>query len=86
MKIWLALFGCCAFAGTLDGDSLARILEKQFKSFLLYDVEAHQVVAGAGMDDPAAIGSLMKPFLALAYTGQSFPEITCDGTPLELKK
>ena len=79
MKWWLSIVACCAFGGSLEGDSIARILEKQFQSFMLYDVEGRQVVVEAGMDAPVAVASLMKPFVALAYTGTAFPVVHCDG-------
>ena len=80
MKWLLNLIACSAFGGTLDGETIARILEKHFSAFLLYDVEARAITAGRGMDSGLLqAGSLLKPFLALTHAGKEFPVATCDG-------
>jgi hypothetical protein len=53
-------------------------------SWLVLDVTNGQIIAhqGSNPDLPIPVGSLTKPFLALAYarTHNTFPRVTCHGT------
>src|SRR5438270_5635625 len=50
-------------------------------NYLTMDVRTREVIEQhwPGADTPIPVGSLVKPFLALAY-GPSFPEFVCKGT------
>ena len=75
-------------ARTLFAQSAARILQSEFRSrnvsFLLLDAQSGAVLASRwpGADRPIPLGSLVKPFTALAY-GQhhnyQYPTYTCYG-------
>jgi hypothetical protein len=76
-------------AASLEEQSIAALLDGAFPgaafSFLLLDARATRIVAArwGDADRPAPAGSLLKPFLALAYAETHravFPAFTCDGT------
>ena len=85
-----------AFAGairlrpeSLAGQSAARLLERAFPnrdiSYLLLDFAAGDLAASRWPrpNEPAALGSLVKPFTALAYGEQHafrYPDLVCRGT------
>jgi hypothetical protein len=92
---WLAAGGICACIFTLGqpihGDLLPQtaqlILDRRFPqpavSFLLIDARSGAVLADRWPDaaEPIPMGSLIKPFTAMAWaaTGRPFPEIVCHG-------
>src|SRR5258708_5025372 len=85
-----------AFAGatslrpdSLAGQSAARLLERAFPdrdiSYLLLDFGVGDLAASRWPrpNEPAGLGSLVKPFTALAYGEHhafSYPELVCRGT------
>ena len=75
-------------AASLYEQSLAKVLEKRFSSpgisYLLLDARTGTVVASRWEEGggPVAIGSLVKPFTALAYAQRhefKYPEFVCAG-------
>ncbi len=88
------LLGTVTVAGTRPYDdalyarTASQILRRQFSSpdvsYLLLDVQSGSVIASrweAG-DKPVGVGSLLKPFTAMAYAEAhrfTFPEHTCRG-------
>ncbi len=84
--------GACAVAteqNSLFSQSTAEALDREFPnpdlSFLLLDVKSGRVLASRweNPDVPIPVGSLVKPFTALAYGEQhgfAYPEHVCRGT------
>jgi hypothetical protein len=76
-----------AFAAlSLEQETLLRVLEAHLKhEYIVYDRPTHRV-AGAhwpSIETPAPIGSLIKPFTALAWAESHqgrYPEFVCRGT------
>ena len=77
-----------ARAGSLPEQSAAIVLERAFPdpgiSYLLLDAAIGRVICSrwAHPEDPVPVGSLVKPFTALAYAETHafrFPEFTCLG-------
>ncbi len=73
-------------AGSLYEQSIVRMLEQRFReeeiSYLLIDAPTKMVIASKWVDaeEPAAVGSLVKPFTALVYGelhGFRYPEYVC---------
>jgi cell division protein FtsI/penicillin-binding protein 2 len=73
---------------TLDQQSAARLLERHFRqadtSYLLLDAATGNLVVSRwpDLDQPAPLGSLVKPFTAAAYGeehGYNYPRYTCRG-------
>jgi cell division protein FtsI/penicillin-binding protein 2 len=82
MKLLVALLA----AGTLYNQSVSRILEQRFGdpaiSYLLIETKSGEVVASRWehADAPVPLGSLLKPFTALAYGAEhrwEFPKLRC---------
>jgi cell division protein FtsI/penicillin-binding protein 2 len=76
------------FAATIHDDSVARFLDRRFPSsnisYLLVNVRERGVTASRwyDADRPIPVGSLVKPFTALAFAEAhpgGFPEFTCRG-------
>ena len=71
-------------SSTLPDESTARILEREFTrpdlSYMLMSISARRLIAVRWPDSERSIpmGSLLKPFVALAH-GSPFPVITCNG-------
>jgi len=74
---------------SLFAQSAAEVLDHEFRnrdvSFLLLDAHSGAVLASnwEGSDSPIPVGSLLKPFVALAYGERhqfSYPMHTCRGT------
>jgi len=86
-SLGLALAGAWAGAPayTPAGDSSAPAVDRAFPqpsvNYLVLNVRSGQIAASRwpGMDVPVPVGSLVKPFLALAYGG-TFPEFECQGS------
>jgi hypothetical protein len=81
----LAIAGTLLQAGTLYEQSVARVLDRDFPGdYLLVDARTGEVLASRWPDpeEPVPVGSLVKPFLALAY-GEAhsfrFPRYECRG-------
>ena len=75
-------------SASLPDQSAAIILERGFPdpgvSYLLLDAPSSRVICSrwAHPDDPSPVGSLVKPFTALAYGATrnfQFPVVTCQG-------
>jgi hypothetical protein len=74
-------------APTLAGQSIARAIDRAFPaeevSYLLLDGRTGQVVASRWLEPerPIAVGSLVKPFTALAYfeSHHTYPQYVCKG-------
>ena len=76
-------------AGSLYDQSIARVLAERYDSrnvsYILVDSNTHSVIASRwdDMAEPVPIGSLVKPFIALAY-GQKhnfrYPAYFCHGS------
>ena len=75
-------------AASLEEQSIARVLGRRFSSpnisYLLLDARKGTVVASRWEDSevPAPLGSLVKPFTALAYARRHesrYPKFTCTG-------
>ncbi len=75
-------------AASLEEQSIARVLGRRFSSpnisYLLLDARNGAVVASRWEDSkvPTPLGSLVKPFTALAYArrhGFRYPKFTCTG-------
>src|SRR5437868_1911181 len=89
--IMLCLLGSvlpCSAQAPLDQQSSALLLQRKFPQkeieYILLDPRSGDVLSSrwAGLDDPAPLGSLVKPFTALAYGEEHnflFPEIECHG-------
>src|SRR5438477_12692806 len=78
----------CGAQAQLDQQSAAFLLQRKFPQkeveYILLDARSGDVLSSrwAGADDPAPLGSLVKPFTALAYGEEHnflFPEIDCHG-------
>ena len=78
----------CGAQVPLDQQSAALLLQRKFPQkeveYILLDARSGDVLSSrwAGADDPAPLGSLVKPFTALAYGEEHnflFPEIECHG-------
>jgi cell division protein FtsI/penicillin-binding protein 2 len=78
----------CAAQAPLNQQSIALLLERKFPQpeveYILVDARSGDVLSSrwAGADDPAPLGSLVKPFTALAYGEEHhflFPEVECHG-------
>ena len=72
------------FLFLLPDDSIAPILKRNFDSFLI-STGSGQITSRSWLDAdmPVPIGSLIKPFTALAYAkqfGSPFPKVNCDGS------
>jgi cell division protein FtsI/penicillin-binding protein 2 len=76
-------------AASLYDQSIADVLRNRFKtsklSYLLFDLVAERIAAARwdDLDRPIPAGSLIKPFVALAYAqshGFHYPELLCGGT------
>jgi cell division protein FtsI/penicillin-binding protein 2 len=91
--VLLAVLLCAATTWTtpasLYNQSVAEILQRQFTSpslsYLLMDVPTARLLVARWQDPdrPVPIGSLVKPFTALAYAqshGYAYPELTCRGS------
>ncbi len=68
----------------LPDDSIAPILKRNFDSFLIATIDG-KITSRSWPDAemPVPIGSLIKPFTALAYAkqfGAPFPKVSCDGS------
>jgi len=77
-----------ATAGSLYEQTVVRLLAERFSSdrvsYLLVDARDGRLVGSRwpAASEPVAIGSLVKPFTALAYGERHrfrFPEFTCEG-------
>jgi len=93
-KLVLLVFLFCAGAtwtmsASLYNQSIVEILRKRFASpsvsYLLMDVPTARLLVARWQDAdrPVPIGSLVKPFTALAYAqahGYTYPELTCHGS------
>ena len=93
-KLLLLAFLLCAattwtMCASLYNQCVAEILRRQFTSpslsYLLMDVPTGRflVARWEDPDRPVPIGSLVKPFTALAYAqshGYTYPELTCHGS------
>lgn len=76
-------------AASLYDQSIARVLAERYDSrnvsYILVDSDTHSVIASRwdDMEEPVPVGSLVKPFLALAY-GQKhdfrYPPYFCRGS------
>ena len=81
-----------AMLSGLQDQTILRTLGAHFTgNYLLIDVESKRVIGGSGLDAerPVAIGSLIKPFTAIAYgetNGFRYPEFTCTGKDCWLPK
>ena len=75
----LLLFGFASAGG--DTPTLDRQFPAPELNYLIVDARTRAVVASRwpDADTPIPVGSLVKPFLALAYSGP-FPEFDCKGT------
>ncbi len=82
------LLAASAPAASLYEQSIAAVLERRFPgdgiSYLVLDARTGELVASRWADPnhPVPMGSLVKPFTALAYGGAHhfrFPEFTCAG-------
>ena len=95
MKRFVAsVFGLLLLAPVMQGESLyeqsmGRILERKFPSpdvsYLVLETEGGTIVASRweANDRPASVGSLLKPFTALAYARRhsfQYPTLVCRGT------
>jgi cell division protein FtsI/penicillin-binding protein 2 len=78
-----------ALAGSLHDQSLAALLERQFPDplveYLLLDTASRTAIAShwTGVEAAAPMGSLMKPFAALAWAqghDSPYPVFECRGT------
>jgi cell division protein FtsI/penicillin-binding protein 2 len=78
----------CRAQAPLEHQSAALLLERKFQQreieYILLDARSGDVLSSrwAGADDPAPLGSLVKPFTALAYGEEHnfiFPEFGCHG-------
>jgi cell division protein FtsI/penicillin-binding protein 2 len=78
----------CAAQAPLNQQSTALLLERKFPQkeieYILLEVRSGDVLSSrwAGADEPAPLGSLVKPFTALAYGEEHdflFPEFECHG-------
>jgi len=90
---WLLLLlacvtSACAAQVPLNQQSTALLLERRFPQkeieYILLDARTGDVLSSrwAGADDPAPLGSLVKPFTALAYGEEHhflYPEFECHG-------
>ena len=72
----------------LDQQSATLLLERRFPQkeleYILLDARSGDLLSShwAGVDEPAPLGSLVKPFTALAYGEEhnfAFPEFECHG-------
>jgi hypothetical protein len=83
----IAVAGLLLF-GFAVADTAAPELDRQFpapdSNYLVLDARTREVVASRWPDasTPVPVGSLVKPFLALAYGG-TFPELDCHGGRLK---
>jgi hypothetical protein len=81
--VTLLLFGFAA-ADAAAIDAVGPALDRQFPApelnYLIVDARTREVAASRWPDAaaPVPVGSLVKPFLALAYGG-TFPELDCKG-------
>jgi cell division protein FtsI/penicillin-binding protein 2 len=88
----LLLVACCASLSVgqapLNHRSSALLLERRFPQkeieYILLDARSGDVLSSrwTGADDPAPLGSLVKPFTALAYGEEHhflYPEYECHG-------
>jgi cell division protein FtsI/penicillin-binding protein 2 len=75
-------------AASLDDQSVARLLAKHYHSsdlsYILIDADTRRVIASRwdAIAEPVPVGSLVKPFLALAYGQQHnfrYPAFYCHG-------
>jgi len=82
LQVW------CVAQAPLDHQSSALLLERRFPQkeieYILLDARSGDVLSSrwAGPDEPAPLGSLVKPFTALAYGEEhnfAFPEFECHG-------
>src|SRR5215468_7516695 len=73
----LCITGVLGVAGL---PAIDRAVPDQQVNYLIIDVHTRQTLAERwpDADIPVPVGSLVKPFLALAY-GRTFPELECDG-------
>ena len=89
-RLVLLAFGAtiCFAQAPLNHQSAALLLERRFPQpeieYILLDARSGDVLSSrwAGADDPAPLGSLVKPFTALAYGEEHdflFPELECHG-------
>jgi cell division protein FtsI/penicillin-binding protein 2 len=78
----------CAAQAPLNHQSTALLLERRFPQkeieYILLDARSGDVLSSRwdNVDDPAPLGSLVKPFTALAYGEEhnfQFPEFECHG-------
>ena len=73
------------FAGDLSTQTIALTLERQFAgpdiSYIVVD-DTGAIIAQRWSDESVPVGSLMKPFTALAYrrTHSAYPELVCRGS------
>lgn len=88
--LMLSLAGAlsCAAQAPLNQQSTALLLERKYPQkeveYILLDAHSSDVLSSrwAGADEPAPLGSLVKPFTALAYGEEHnflFPEFECHG-------
>ena len=81
-----------ALLSGLESQTILRTLDAHFAGgYLLMDAASKQVIGSRGLDpkEPVAIGSLIKPFTAIAYGeayGFHYPEFTCTGKDCWLPK
>ena len=82
LQVW------CVAQAPLGHQSSALLLERRFPQkeieYILLDARSGDVLSSrwAGPDEPAPLGSLVKPFTALAYGEEhnfAFPEFECHG-------
>jgi hypothetical protein len=94
IRVWLVSVAvivvgtATTFAGDMPSQTAAAVLTRQFPSatlsYLLLDVPSGSILAERWPDiaQPIPIGSLIKPFTAMAWadTHRPFPEVVCHGT------
>jgi hypothetical protein len=82
----LAAASC--YASSLPEESTARLIEKRFPdsrlAYLVLDTASGPVICARwpGLERPAPLGSLLKPFVAVAYGethGFRYPRVICRG-------
>jgi cell division protein FtsI/penicillin-binding protein 2 len=82
----MLLFACVLFAGPLLAGSPAidRAVPDPQVNYAIVDIRTRQVLAvrWSDIETPVPVGSLVKPFTALAY-GTTFPELKCNGRTIK---
>jgi hypothetical protein len=88
MKLACALMMASCYAGSLPEESTARLIENRFPdnriAYLVLDTASGHVICARwpSVERPAPLGSLLKPFVAIAYGethGFRYPQVMCRG-------